>query len=72
MISEKSRLNGRTILFEGDGSLQMSVQAIGDAVDIAFDGVAIVVDHKNCYIQTVANDISNRLHTHLETAVAFE
>lgn len=55
MISEKSRPDGRTILFEGDGSLQMSVQAIGDIIRNRLDVTIFVINNDGYTIERYIN-----------------
>ncbi|CAG8919999.1 unnamed protein product [Penicillium salamii] len=55
MISAKSRPNGRTILFEGDGSLQMSVQAIGDIIRNRLDVTIFVINNDGYTIERYIN-----------------
>ncbi|KAJ5492126.1 Thiamine pyrophosphate enzyme C-terminal TPP-binding [Penicillium expansum] len=55
MISAKSRPNGRTILFEGDGSLQMSVQAIGDIIRNRLDITIFVINNNGYTIERYIN-----------------
>ena len=55
MISEKSRPAGRTILFEGDGSLQMSVQAIGDIIRNRLDITIFVINNNGYTIERYIN-----------------
>lgn len=55
MILEKNRPNGRTILFEGDGSLQMSVQAIGDIIRNRLDVTIFVINNDGYTIERHIN-----------------
>jgi Pyruvate decarboxylase and related thiamine pyrophosphate-requiring enzymes len=55
MVSEKSRPAGRTILFEGDGSLQMSVQAIGDIIRNRLDITIFVINNNGYTIERYIN-----------------
>lgn len=45
MIKEGTRRHGRTILFEGDGSLQMSAQAISDIIRNRLDVTIFVLNN---------------------------
>jgi len=51
MIADGSRPVGRTILFEGDGSLQMTAQAIGDMIRNRLDVIIFVINNDGYTIE---------------------
>nr|CEG03353.1 unnamed protein product [Fusarium pseudograminearum CS3487] len=51
MDKEGSRPQGRTILFEGEGSLQMSAQAISDIIRNKLDIVIFVINNNGYAIE---------------------
>ncbi|EGR49968.1 pyruvate decarboxylase [Trichoderma reesei QM6a] len=50
---EGARTSGRAILFIGDGSLQMSVQAIGDIIRNRLDATIIVINNDGYTVERV-------------------
>ena len=53
-----SRLSGRTILFEGDGSLQMTVQAISDIIRNRLDVTIFVINNDGYTIERVIHGMT--------------
>lgn len=51
MMAEGSRPKGRTILFEGDGSLQMSAQAISDMIRNRLDVTIFIINNDGYTIE---------------------
>ncbi|ETI20276.1 hypothetical protein G647_08310 [Cladophialophora carrionii CBS 160.54] len=51
MIAEGLRPNGRTILFEGDGSLQMTAQSISDIIRNRLDVTILVINNDGYVIE---------------------
>lgn len=51
MIQEGTRIEGRMILFEGDGSFQVTVQAIGDIIRNRLDVVIFIINNDGYTIE---------------------
>jgi len=51
MIAEGKRSNGRTILIEGDGSLQMTAQSISDMIRNRIDVTIFVINNDGYVIE---------------------
>jgi pyruvate decarboxylase len=58
MTEEKTRLPGRTILFEGDGSLQMTAQAISDIIRNKLDVIIFVLNNHGYTIERIIHGFS--------------
>ncbi|KAI9035298.1 alpha-keto acid decarboxylase family protein [Aspergillus affinis] len=55
MIEQGVRMEGRTILFEGDGSFQMTVQAISDIIRNRLDLIMFIVNNNGYTIERYIN-----------------
>ncbi|KAK7425697.1 hypothetical protein QQZ08_007796 [Neonectria magnoliae] len=53
MITEGTRRPGRTILFEGDGSLQMSAQAISDIIRNKLDMTIFIINNNGYTVERI-------------------
>jgi len=53
MIEEGTRTPGRTILFEGDGSLQMTAQAISDIIRNKLDVTIFVLNNSGYTVERI-------------------
>ncbi|KAK7397710.1 hypothetical protein QQX98_012925 [Neonectria punicea] len=53
MITEGARRSGRTILFEGEGSLQMSAQAISDIIRNKLDMTIFILNNNGYTIERI-------------------
>jgi pyruvate decarboxylase len=51
MISDGTRIDGRTILFEGDGSFQVTAQAVSDIIRNKLDVVIFVINNDGYTIE---------------------
>ncbi|KFY86642.1 hypothetical protein V500_07505 [Pseudogymnoascus sp. VKM F-4518 (FW-2643)] len=58
MVSENLRPNGRTILFIGDGSLQMTTQAISDMIRNRLDVIIFVINNDGYTIERLIHGMT--------------
>ncbi|RDW56573.1 hypothetical protein BP6252_14078 [Coleophoma cylindrospora] len=58
MVAENQRPAGRTILFEGDGSLQMTAQAISDMIRNRLDVVIFVLNNDGYTIERLIHGMT--------------
>ncbi|KAH8585648.1 pyruvate decarboxylase [Bisporella sp. PMI_857] len=58
MVTDNVRSNGRTILFEGDGSMQMTAQAISDMIKNRLDVIIFLINNDGYTIERLIHGMA--------------